>query len=256
MIRKLLVALVLSSIAAFSVQAQNDSLTSRQLADAGNLANRLQNVRLMNASGALAIRDTGALQSKDWTTDLRLQVVNVSKLPVYYASMSVIFPDLIWEETGRAYGFGIYYGESRLMDLRSVADATDKPVLPGQTFSLSVPEPVALGLKRFIKNRQVSPDALRRIELVWQEVSFGDGTGFQAGNLPYPVANADRVICTPPCTKTGIDTNWYCNYPACKRNYPNFDPQASCKNFSWTDFDCCTLEDGCRPCSWYTFWTC
>jgi len=133
----------------------------------------------------LAIKKVTNLQSANFLRDLEIEVKNISDKPIYYFRIHLKFPD-IRPINGRGYGFSLFYGDLKLINLDVRAGSQDVAINPGETYVLKVREEIWRGFEDFKSQMNLPPSDTNRMELYLQEVNFGDGTGFRSGR-PYPL---------------------------------------------------------------------
>ena len=140
----------------------------------------------------LAIKEVRNLQKKeDWFRDLEIEVKNVSDKPIYFISLIIEFPDIpapppTTREDGTTpsrstTGFGLTYGSKRLMDVSQNAIPDDVSLKPGETYVFKIPDSRVKGLEHMKKEKNLSSEATNTINLEFDIISFGDGTGYIAG---------------------------------------------------------------------------
>lgn len=114
------------------------------------------------------------LQSEHFPEDLEVEVQNISSKPIYYIDFTLIFPN-------RNIGWKADYGNHRLHDLKQLAGPEDSPLKPGEKCILKLQ---GINLKSYqyaVAEGRVTTSDLQKLTLVFQEISFGDGTGIPAG---------------------------------------------------------------------------
>jgi hypothetical protein len=126
----------------------------------------------------LRVRKVRNLQSETWPNDLEIEVENVSDKPIYFINAALIFPDD--PAPNGESGITLKYGKSENMDVGRIAEAQDEHLDPGKRVSLVVDTIYKKGL--LVKQKQ-TPENLKRLEFSFDIVSFGDGTGFEAGEF-------------------------------------------------------------------------
>jgi hypothetical protein len=126
----------------------------------------------------LRVRKVKNLQSETWPNDLEIEVENVSDKPIYFINAALIFPDD--PAPNGESGIILKYGESENMDVGRIAETEDEHLDAGKRVSLVVDTIYKKGL--LVKQKQ-TPENLKRLEFSFDIVSFGDATGFVAGEL-------------------------------------------------------------------------
>ncbi len=114
------------------------------------------------------------LQSEHFPEDLEVEVQNISSQPIYYISFHLTFPNknILWYAD---------YGQRRLSDLKQLAGPEDSPLKPGEKYILKL-QGIDLESYRYkVADGTMLGGATQKLELVFQEISFGDGTGVRAG---------------------------------------------------------------------------
>jgi len=124
----------------------------------------------------LVIRQVRNLQSETWHKDLEIEVKNVSSKPIYFILAYLQFPDVPVPADG-VYGIALEFGNRRNLDYRKDSDPQDPHLNPGEKFTFTIPESMKKGIR---VQHERSPELMKRIELHFSVISFGDGTGFVA----------------------------------------------------------------------------
>jgi hypothetical protein len=168
----------------------------------------------------VAIREIRNLnRGESWFRDLEIEVENVSDKPIYFVSLTLRFPDIpapppAPRADGLAVssshtGFSLHFGDDRLMDIAAAPGPGDAPLLPGRTHALRVPPGRAYGLDYLKRSRGVSDEATKRIELLLNVVSFGNGDGYLAGQkLTHPRVSPQRTQDSSPGQQAFRKANW------------------------------------------------
>lgn len=127
------------------------------------------------------VKDPG---NKNWFRDLELEITNTSEKPVYYLNLFVKMAD-VHNASGASMVFPIVYGRVDFVDFNVKPVPQDLPLLPGQTFTFQLPEKSALAWEAWLRRNNKS-DAMI-LEILFNHLSFGDGTGFVSLDaLPFP----------------------------------------------------------------------
>lgn len=131
--------------------------------------------------------------SEKWVRDLEVEITNTSDKPIYYMHMYVIVPGAKDPETGHQIGFLLKYGRIELIDFNEPVRADDVPIRPGERHIFKISEGDASGWESFRKkNGKPEPKA---VELVFQVINYGDGTGFR-NTSASPVNIHRRLVFT------------------------------------------------------------
>ena len=114
-------------------------------------------------------------KNEEWLGEFEMEVTNTGTKPIYYLRISLSLPDVI-APNGHNLGFPLRYGRGALIALDEPVRPDDVPILPGGIVVLKVPEnPVEAW--RLLRARGESTNP-KRIELIFRNLNFGDGTGF------------------------------------------------------------------------------
>jgi hypothetical protein len=131
------------------------------------------------------------LKNEKWVRELELELTNTGDKPIYFLDMflrtnvapgiEVMLEDGVRE--GRL-GLTIEYGRAELGDIISKPGPDDVPIKPGETYIFTIHPGEVGGWE--IGIRDGAHPQPTRVQLVFQSLSFGDGTGlFGAGGQPY-----------------------------------------------------------------------
>ena len=133
------------------------------------------------------------LNNEKWAREFELEVTNTSTKPIYALDFHV------WTEVKTAFGsrvmFPLYYGRNELGDVRTKAEPTDVPIKPGESVSLAIHPAIlnAWDYKRKKENRPLP----KHLEVKFQFLSFGDGTGYVGSDAaPLPRAGLGIIEAT------------------------------------------------------------
>ncbi|HEV2708165.1 MAG TPA: hypothetical protein VGV59_19775 [Pyrinomonadaceae bacterium] len=140
----------------------------------------------------LKVKEIRNLQKEeDWFRDLEIEVENISDKPIYFISLIIEFPDIEAPPpqvgpngitpSRSITGFGIRFGSRRLIDVKNLATPDDIFLKPGETYVFKIPESRVQGLESMKRARNLPPQALNKIDIEFNTISFGDGTGYIAG---------------------------------------------------------------------------
>jgi hypothetical protein len=123
--------------------------------------------------------------NKTWYRDLQIEITNTSERPIYFFSLFVQMPELI-SESGATMVFPIRFGRGEFLDASTRPLPEDKPLMPKESFTYSIPEKNQIGWEAWLKRH--NKDNTMKLEIVFSHLSFGDGTGFTStGGVYFPV---------------------------------------------------------------------
>lgn len=137
-----------------------------------------------NADHPVTIRQIRNAQNPQFLQDVEIEIQNVSTKPIYYVRLYVRFPG-IEVEPKRYYAFSLYYGDPKFDPVDRLADPQDEPIPVGGTVTLKVPDRIREGFAWYKTQKNLPATATNIVEIQLEEVSFGDGTGYDYGK-PYP----------------------------------------------------------------------
>ena len=126
----------------------------------------------------LTVRQVKNLESDTWHTDLAIEVKNISTKPIYSIIAYLEFPE---HKAPGNHDTGIIlrFGERKYIDIRVMGDPQDQHLDPGDKYVFTIPPQYRKGLK--IQHEKAA-DEFKRLELHFGLISFGDATGFEAGD--------------------------------------------------------------------------
>lgn len=150
---------------------------------------RKVNVRTYNRTPVLVKEIRNLNKKETWYRDLEIEVKNISKQPIYYISLGLEFPNIPPTTSPQpgldgnmptkvTTGFSVKYGDLRLTDVRVLAEPDDVPIKPGESHVFTIPEAYVKGIESMNNMGNLPPDAWNQIELSFDIISFGDGTGY------------------------------------------------------------------------------
>ena len=134
------------------------------------------------------------MKNDKWVRELEIEVTNTGDKPIYYldmflstnvdAGIQVVLEDANGMNGSRLQ-LGLRYGKPELGDIISKPSPDDVPLKPGETCVLTIHPGEVGGWEMAIRDG-LHPQPTR-LQVVFQVLSFGDGTGlFGAGGHPYP----------------------------------------------------------------------
>jgi hypothetical protein len=122
------------------------------------------------------------LQNEGWLREFELELTNTGDKPIYFFYLTLV-TDVQFD--GSEVVFPLTYGRAALGDIVTKAGPDDIPIKPGESYVLKPDTGPINAWERSVKEQRV-PQA-RKLKAVFQELSFGDGTGY-FGNHLYPPA--------------------------------------------------------------------
>lgn len=131
------------------------------------------------------------LDKEDWISEFEIEVTNIGEKPIYFLSFVLILPDSKNSES-LPTGFSIRYGRSELVVYDNKVRSEDKPLKSGESCILKVSEKSVEGWKK-AKNRFNIQES-KVIQLFFQMLRFGDGSGFQDQTGKYIPPNSASSI--------------------------------------------------------------
>jgi hypothetical protein len=136
----------------------------------------------------LKVKEIRNLQKEEgWFRDLEIEVENISDKPLYYIGLTIEFPDIhpsLFDPTAPANattGVWLAFGPPRLGDVKNLATPDDISLKPGETYVFKMMEGWALGFESIKKTKNLPPQAMDKMNMKFDAISFGDGTGYVAG---------------------------------------------------------------------------
>lgn len=132
------------------------------------------------------------LKNKKWVRELELEVTNTGDKPIYFFDIHLrtnVAPgiEVILDDMNRdgLLVLTVEYGRAELGDLRSKPGPDDVPIKQGETFIFTIHPGEVGGWEMAI--RDGAHPQPTRVQLIFQSLSFGDGTGLLgSGGQPYP----------------------------------------------------------------------
>ena len=157
--------------------AQSPSGTERQVFN-----------RKSRADEAIDIVAVRNLQDSNWLERLEVEVKNLSNKPVYSIEILISFPDVqLTDSSGvpATLAMRLCYGRKTLRkEVR--ANAEDTPINPGGSYVFKISQENRKVLQDRLASGVIPASAVLRVNMRVYELSFGDGTGFYAGGVPFP----------------------------------------------------------------------
>ena len=132
------------------------------------------------------------LKNEKWASDFELEVTNTGDKPIYEFYLLLITD--VKADIGYRIIFPVYYGRTELGDIRTKAMPEDIPIKPGESCILKI-HPGQIAAWELGQRKENRPQP-KRIKIVFQGLSFGDGTGFAGSDgtaLPRKIAEQSSV---------------------------------------------------------------
>lgn len=127
------------------------------------------------------------LKNKKWLREFELEVTNTADKPIYFL---LIHLGTNVKFDGREMSYSVMYGRPELSDIVTKATSEDVPIKPGETISLSV-NLAAARLWEISASEQRFPESTK-FTAEFQQLSFGDGTGYSSGEPYQPPGRQKR----------------------------------------------------------------
>ena len=123
-------------------------------------------------------------ENNDWLDDMEIEITNTGTKPIYYLRITLDMPD-VWHESGKNYVFIYEFGRGELAAWEEPVLPDDVPLRPGETVTVNPPANHIKGWKSAREEGRITNP--RKIEFVFREINFGDGTGFAGiSGTPMP----------------------------------------------------------------------
>jgi len=182
--------LILVSVAVGHARIQQ-SAAPRSAADRveGNSPNRNYG-DISSRSIPIGITSVRNLDAPDWINDVEVEIENRSNQPIYYVRVTLSFPDVpkSTELDGipRGLSTALTYGRKEFFaHPRELARPKDVPINPCEKVFLRLDQPRSEGLKHYLNRHEVPESATKRVFVRIEDVSFGDGSGYRSGSIPF-----------------------------------------------------------------------
>jgi hypothetical protein len=147
-------------------------------------------------------------RDENWLDDLSIEVTNTGTKPIFFLSIHLAMPDVLAPD-GHKYAFLYKYGRIDLAAFEESVRPDDVPLQPGETVTLMPPANHVEGWKSLRGEGKVTNP--RKLELKFQEINHGDGTGYlgtdgtpmpirkqRSSNEPHSGGDKSLVQTTPP----------------------------------------------------------
>jgi len=152
----------------------------------------------LKAQKEAKIKDMG---NTEWLRDFELEVTNLSDKPIYFVEFWLKLPETI-TENNNALAFMLRFGRIDFFHFDTRPIATDVPLKPGETHTFSIEETFLQRWAAFKQRRNEHDPG--KILISFRHLSFGDGTGFAGGGVPYPYKRDGASNSTCPAPKKAL----------------------------------------------------
>ena len=126
------------------------------------------------------------LANEHWARDFELEVQNTGTKPIYRLGLLLLLPET--QIDGGRLLFSLHYGRTELSVFKErleLAKPEDVPIEPGKTYIFKIPAGQVEGWEDSVKTEGWPQP--KKIVLRFEQLSFGDGTGFRWGEgVPWP----------------------------------------------------------------------
>jgi hypothetical protein len=126
------------------------------------------------------------LNNERWLRDLEIEVTNTGTKPIYFLDLRLHLPDMKGPD-GNIIGWPLLYGRTDLVSVTEPLRPTDVPLKPGETHVFTIAGRFVSAWEGMERDGQVTQP--KKVQVVFQLINFGDGTGFWGGTaapLPHP----------------------------------------------------------------------
>lgn len=138
------------------------------------------------------------LENESWASDLEIEVKNTGDKPIYYLFFHLHVPEAKIKDSYQS--FALVYGRVALSKWEERPTPEDVPIKPGETTILKIEENQLRGWNQ-ARGLGLVPKKIHGVRLLFQDLSFGDGTGFDGGApWPRPGKNEHTSYLWPPNT--------------------------------------------------------
>src|SRR5205807_3746633 len=115
------------------------------------------------------------LGNADWVRDFELEVTNNSDKPIYFLEFLLELPETV-SENNNPIAFSLRYGRIDFIHFNTRPTDTDVPIQPGETHNFTIDEKWVRGWEHGRTRLHLSDPA--RVKLLFVQLAFGDGSGF------------------------------------------------------------------------------
>ncbi len=129
--------------------------------------------------------------------EVKIKITNIGKKPIYYMSLKLITTDDFPKPNGAKIGLSsLKYGRSRLGFLTELASEDDTSLKKDESVVFEIKQWEISGFYSLLDKDGISSEP--NFDLIFQLMSFGDGTGFvTTGGTPYPAQKPTHKFVTP-----------------------------------------------------------
>ncbi len=137
------------------------------------------------------------MSNAEWLRDVEFEVTNLSDKPIYFLEFWLKLPE-IKTENDNPLAFSLRFGRVGLIDGNTRPVDTDVSLKPGETYTFSIDDTFQQRWLKFKQRKNIADPGKVKIDFI--HLSFGDGTGFDSGGVPYPYKRdkASNGICPAP----------------------------------------------------------
>ena len=179
-------------VAAFATWAlsQEPSQTPPRPGGAESGVPRRVAVNLSDKAIPLVLKSVRNLDSDSWIEDMELEVENTSNRPIYHLLITISFPEAprTTRSDGKLSGLGtiVEYGRKDFGTHQDeLARDDDVPIRPGEKAVLKLEQVYREGLRQYLVDHEFPESGIRQVQVRIDQISFGDGSGFVAGSIPF-----------------------------------------------------------------------
>jgi len=129
------------------------------------------------------------LKNDEWLRELEIEVTNTGTKPIYFLALVMTVPD-VKGRTGAAMAHDLLYGRPSLISITEAMRPSDIPIGPGETYVFTMPERDVREWTGVIREHNLPQP--KRVQIVFQFINFGDGTGY-AGGTAEPVPSPKKA---------------------------------------------------------------
>lgn len=147
------------------------------------------------------------LGNSNWLRDFELEVTNTSNKPIYFLELRLMLPETR-SENNNPLAFLLRRGRSDFIHFDTRPVETDVAIQPGETRNFTIGEKWVRGWEQGKARTHISDP--RRVRLVFIQLAFGDGTGFNgtgAEAYPYKRQQSSNPSCRAGPTQTAQETS-------------------------------------------------